>query len=76
MSADGNHSLHKKTKKDDPNDMALTTGQGYFTPHSAMATYLETKYKRKRAKKGAAGEVATEDDPPVSDCDPPYISHS
>ena len=65
FSADGNHSLHKKTKKDDATDVALTEGQAYFTPHSEMKPYLETKYKRKRSKKKKQDGVDGADEPPV-----------
>ena len=63
FSADGNHSLHKKTNRGDSLDSALTENQSYITPHSKMQPYLETKYKRKRSKKKTELD---EDEPPVS----------
>ena len=63
FSADGNHSLHKKTNRGDSLDSALTENQSYITAHSKMQPYLETKYKRKRSKKKTELD---EDEPPVS----------
>ncbi|KAJ3014547.1 hypothetical protein NUW54_g1280 [Trametes sanguinea] len=45
LSADGNHSLHKKTKPGDKNDVALSHRHGYFIPHETVASYLQQKYK-------------------------------
>lgn len=74
LSVDGNHSLHKKTKPGDTNDIALSHKQGFFVPDEEVAPYMEKKYgktaeasqtghKRKRKGKGkAGGEVAVEED--------------
>ncbi|KAH9894232.1 hypothetical protein C8Q73DRAFT_646680 [Cubamyces lactineus] len=61
LCADGNYSLKKKTKPDDPYDMALCTGQGYIIPHEEMRDYLVTKYHADGG--GAAMEPGPEDIP-------------
>ncbi len=45
IGCDGNHSLHKKAKREDPNDVSLAASQGYFVNHKDMATYLEKSYE-------------------------------
>ncbi|EIW63087.1 uncharacterized protein TRAVEDRAFT_83518, partial [Trametes versicolor FP-101664 SS1] len=45
--ADGNYSLQKKTKQGDPNDIALSTGQGFFIPHSKMYADLDKKERER-----------------------------
>ncbi|KAI0362919.1 hypothetical protein BV20DRAFT_1040149 [Pilatotrama ljubarskyi] len=61
--ADGNYSLQKKTKPDDAFDHALSTGQGFFIPHSVMHEALSKKYHGKSGKgKGKDGETDPQDD--------------
>ncbi len=50
--ADGNYSLQKKTKHGDPNNIALSTGQGFFIAHSKMYADLDKKYHKKGKGKG------------------------
>lgn len=45
IGCDGNHSLHKKTKREDPNDVSLAVDQGYFVSHQKMSVYLEKSYE-------------------------------
>ena len=42
---DGNHSLQKKHKKDDPNDVPFTDGEGFFVKHSDVAPIIEESFK-------------------------------
>lgn len=73
---DGNYSLHKKTKRDDKDDTALSEGQGFFVPHHDIKPYLDRQYAQnaqksdpkggKRKRKGQHGSQvhdAPEDDP-------------
>ncbi|KAI0360938.1 hypothetical protein OH77DRAFT_1393632 [Trametes cingulata] len=41
LCADGNYRLQKKSKPDDAADVALSTGQGFFVPHSEMYDALK-----------------------------------
>ncbi|EPS93583.1 hypothetical protein FOMPIDRAFT_7649, partial [Fomitopsis schrenkii] len=41
LGGDGNHGLQKKRKRDDPNDVSLCQGKGYFVDPDIMKTYLE-----------------------------------
>ncbi|KAH9913611.1 uncharacterized protein B0H18DRAFT_1088007 [Fomitopsis serialis] len=41
LGGDGNHGLQKKRKRDDPDDVSLSEGQGYFVHPSKMQSYLE-----------------------------------
>ncbi|TFY54299.1 hypothetical protein EVJ58_g8946 [Rhodofomes roseus] len=41
LGGDGNHGLQKKRKRDDPNDVSLSEGQGYFVDPAKTKTYLE-----------------------------------
>ncbi|KAL6302304.1 hypothetical protein BKA93DRAFT_737195, partial [Sparassis latifolia] len=42
LGGDGNHSLQKKRKHDDPNDVSLGLGQGYFVHPDKMTRYMES----------------------------------
>ena len=42
---DGNHSLQKKTKKDDPDDVPLGAGAGFFINHKDVAHLIAENYK-------------------------------
>ncbi|PIL29558.1 hypothetical protein GSI_08366 [Ganoderma sinense ZZ0214-1] len=44
LGCDGNHSLHKKSKKDDPHDMTLAPAQCFFIDHTTMTEALKEKY--------------------------------
>ena len=44
LGIDGNHSLHKKSKRDDPRDVSLAPGQVFFIDHSTMKDALKEKY--------------------------------
>lgn len=46
IGCDGNHILHKKTKREDPNDVSLANDQGYFVSHTKMSTYLAQSYEK------------------------------
>ncbi len=41
LGGDGNHGLQKKRKRDDPSDMSLAPGQGYFVDARKMKDYME-----------------------------------
>ena len=41
LGGDGNHGLQKKHKRDDPDDVSLCEGKGYFVDPAKMKTYLE-----------------------------------
>ena len=43
---DGNFSLQKKAKHDDPSDCSLGMGQGYFVHPEKMRPLLENKYSK------------------------------
>ena len=38
---DGNFCLQRKNKKDDPDDVALMDGKGYFVETSAYQSYMK-----------------------------------
>ncbi|OCH85162.1 hypothetical protein OBBRIDRAFT_740373 [Obba rivulosa] len=40
LGGDGNHSLQKKAKHDDPDDISLAPGKVFFIDHTKMAKYL------------------------------------
>ncbi|GBE89741.1 hypothetical protein SCP_1700660 [Sparassis crispa] len=42
LGGDGNHGLQKKRKHDDPNDISLGLGQGYFVHPDKMTQYMES----------------------------------
>ena len=44
FSMDGNHSLNKKSKKEDPNDVSLGLGQAFFVNHNDIAGTLKEIY--------------------------------
>ncbi len=46
LSADGNHSLQKKTKKDDSNDISLSKGHSFFVDPATMATMAVASYAK------------------------------
>ncbi len=46
LSADGNHSLQKKTKKDDSDDISLGVGHGFFVDPTTMAAMVAASYAR------------------------------
>lgn len=52
---DGNHSLNKKTKREDRDDASLGQGKGFFVDHNQIAETLKEIY-------------ANDDDIVVSDC--------
>ena len=52
---DGNHSLNKKTKREDRDDASLGQGEGFFVDHNQIAETLKEIY-------------ANDDDIVVSDC--------
>lgn len=41
LGGDGNHGLQKKRKRDDPEDVSLSEGKGYFVDPATMKLYLE-----------------------------------
>ncbi|EPS93236.1 hypothetical protein FOMPIDRAFT_1094913, partial [Fomitopsis schrenkii] len=41
LGGDGNHGLQKKTKRDDPDDISLSEGLGFFVDREKMKTYLD-----------------------------------
>lgn len=43
---DGNFSLQKKSKNDDPNNRSLGMGEGYFIHPEKMHPLLENKYSK------------------------------
>ena len=44
FSMDGNHSLNKKSKKEDTNDVSLGLGQAFFVDHNKIADTLKKVY--------------------------------
>ncbi|EPS97785.1 hypothetical protein FOMPIDRAFT_1078663, partial [Fomitopsis schrenkii] len=42
LGGDGNHGLQKKRKCDDPEDVSLCEGKGYFVDPATMKSYLES----------------------------------
>lgn len=42
LGGDGNHGLQKKRKRDDPEDVSLCEGKGYFVDPATMKSYLES----------------------------------
>ncbi|KAH9852416.1 hypothetical protein C2E23DRAFT_868595 [Lenzites betulinus] len=55
LGCDGNHSLHKKTKKEDPNDVSLAVNQGYFVNHEHMSEYLKESYEDEETLETCSG---------------------
>ena len=45
MGADGNHSLHKKTKRDDKSDYSLSAGRAFFADCDKMAYFARKTSK-------------------------------
>ena len=43
---DGNHSLNKKSKKEDTDDVSLGLGQAFFVDHNRIADTLKKVYAR------------------------------
>ena len=43
---DGNHSLNKKSKKEDTDDMSLGVGQAFFVDHRKIADTMTRIYAR------------------------------
>lgn len=41
LGGDGNHRLQKKIKRDDPDDVSLSEGLGYFVDREKMKIYLD-----------------------------------
>ena len=41
LSIDGSHSLQKKAKNDDPDDISLNEGRGYFVQDGPFHTFLK-----------------------------------
>ena len=43
---DGNHSLNKKSKKEDEDDVSLSLGQAFFVEHNKIAGTIQKAYAR------------------------------
>lgn len=48
IGADGNHTLHKKSKRDDKTDYSLSDGRAFFAESSKMAAFAKAKGKEGR----------------------------
>ena len=53
---DGNYSLHKKSKGDDPEDTALCEDQGVFVPESEVKRHMEQAKQEKKKNKKKKGK--------------------
>ena len=52
MGADGNHSLHKKSKRDDKSDYSLSAGRAFFADCEKMAAFAKKTSKDRTVVRG------------------------